>query len=78
LCESDTLDVADLPEAIRGSTELVPVQSGTTAGLSMNDMEKNHIANTLRHTDGNRERAAKILGIGARTLYRKLKEYELS
>jgi two-component system response regulator HydG len=78
LCESDTLDVADLPEAIRGSTELVPVQSGTTAGLSMNDMEKIHIANTLRHTDGNRERAAKILGIGARTLYRKLKEYELS
>lgn len=29
-------------------------------------------------TDGNREQAAKILGIGARTLYRKLKEYELS
>ena len=26
-------------------------------------------------TDGNREQAAKILGIGERTLYRKIKEY---
>ena len=57
---------------------MVPVQSGTTAGLSMNEMEKIHINNTLRLTEGNRERAAKMLGIGARTLYRKLKEYDLS
>jgi transcriptional regulator of acetoin/glycerol metabolism len=28
-------------------------------------------------TDGNREEAARILGIGARTVYRKLKEFDL-
>jgi two-component system response regulator HydG len=28
--------------------------------------------------DGNREQAAKILGIGERTLYRKIKEYDLT
>ena len=76
LCESDTLDVNDLPDGIRGNTDTV--QSDTTAGLSMNEMERIHIANALRLTNGNRERAAQILGIGARTLYRKLKEYDLS
>jgi two-component system response regulator HydG len=48
------------------------------AGLSMADVERIHIANTLKLTAGNRERAAKMLGIGARTLYRKLKEYNLT
>ncbi len=78
LSESPMLDVDDLPDSIRGSTELVPIQTGTTAGLSMDEMDKIHIANTLRLNDGNRERAAKMLGIGARTLFRKLKEYGLS
>ena len=32
---------------------------------------------TLKMTNGNREQAAKILGIGERTLYRKIKEYEI-
>ncbi|MGN6506162.1 MAG: helix-turn-helix domain-containing protein, partial [Tepidisphaeraceae bacterium] len=34
--------------------------------------------NTLKMTHGNREQASKILGIGERTLYRKLKEYDLT
>ena len=33
------------------------------------------ILETLRKTDGNKTQAAKILGIGVRTLYRKLEEY---
>jgi DNA-binding NtrC family response regulator len=32
---------------------------------------------TLAKTKGNREKSAKILGIGERTLYRKIKEYNL-
>jgi len=35
------------------------------------------IAETLKVTVGNREEAAKMLGIGERTLYRKIKQYEL-
>ena len=46
-------------------------------GLSLNELEKQVIAETLTKTKGNRQIAAKILGIGERTLYRKIKEYNL-
>jgi DNA-binding NtrC family response regulator len=78
LADGPKLGVDDLPENVRGSTDIVLASGLSTAGLSMNDMEKLHIANTLKMTEGNREKAAKILGIGARTLYRKLKEYGLN
>jgi two-component system response regulator HydG len=47
------------------------------AGVSLNELEKKAIVDTLAKTEGNREKAAKILGIGERTLYRKIKEYNL-
>ena len=46
-------------------------------GISIEQAEKELIRNTLKLVHGNREQAAKILGIGERTLYRKIKEYEL-
>jgi DNA-binding NtrC family response regulator len=39
-------------------------------------LERQHITRVLAETGGNRERTAAILGISARTLYRKLREYE--
>jgi two-component system response regulator HydG len=47
------------------------------AGVSLNELEKQAIMDTLAKTKDNREKAAKILGIGKRTLYRKIKEYNL-
>ena len=44
-------------------------------GISIEQAERELIRNTLNLTSGNREQAAKILGIGERTLYRKIKEY---
>ena len=46
-------------------------------GISIEQAERELIRNTLKLVNGNREQAAKILGIGERTLYRKIKEYEL-
>jgi DNA-binding NtrC family response regulator len=46
------------------------------ANLSMSEIEKLAIYKALEKTDGNRTQAAKLLGIGLRTLQRKLKEYE--
>jgi two-component system response regulator HydG len=44
----------------------------------MSEVEACFIAETLKVTAGNREEAANMLGIGERTLYRKIKEYGLS
>ena len=75
--ESDVLEIADLPDSLKGSTDLVLAGPPDLAGMTMADVEKLHIMNTLRLFGGNRERTAKALGIGARTLYRKLREYGL-
>ena len=78
MCDRDKLDAADIPPEIAQRPQLA---SGSTsaglAGLPLDELEKQAIADTLAKTKGNREKAAKILGIGERTLYRKIKEYNL-
>ena len=48
-----------------------------TPGMTMAEIERAAIVAALRQTRGNRRKAAEILAIGERTLYRKLKEYEV-
>jgi DNA-binding NtrC family response regulator len=45
-------------------------------GMTMQEMEREAIEAALRRVRGNRRRAAEMLGIGERTLYHKLKEFE--
>jgi DNA-binding NtrC family response regulator len=47
------------------------------SGMTMADVEKATIEAALREHKGNRRRAAEVLGIGERTLYRKIKAYHL-
>ena len=49
---------------------------GTAQSLKLDDVERQHIMQVLKHTGYNRTRAAKMLGIGLRTLQRKLKDME--
>jgi DNA-binding NtrC family response regulator len=51
---------------------------GFRVGMSLDELEKHAIELTLAEVKGNRRQAASILGIGERTLYRKLKEYGLA
>ncbi len=46
-------------------------------GTSLRDVEKEMILRTLSKVGGNKTKAAEILGIGTRTLYRKLEEYQI-
>jgi DNA-binding NtrC family response regulator len=46
--------------------------------LPLADVERDHIVRVLQHVGGNRKKAAQVLKIGERTLYRKIKEYEES
>ena len=72
------LTVGDLPvEIYRRPQELLQAPFGQLAGLSLQEAEKELIRNTLKMVEGNRERAANLLRIGQRTLYRKIKEYDL-
>ena len=50
--------------------------NGTLQPPTLYELERHHILRVLSDAGGNRERAAAILGISARTLYRKLREYE--
>ena len=80
MCDRNTLDVRDIPPEIHIVKQLpgqVVSEIDMTA-RSLNDVEKQHIAKILVLTEGNRAEAARILEIGERTLYRKIKEYNLS
>jgi DNA-binding NtrC family response regulator len=54
-----------------------PAQNNTQEIIPLNQLEKEAIKNALDYTRGNKRNAAKMLNISERTLYRKLKEYEL-
>ncbi len=56
-------------------------QVGSASGLeesllTLEEVEERHVSRILDSVGGNRTQAAKILGIGLRTLQRKLKEYD--
>jgi two-component system response regulator HydG len=73
------LSLRDVPDEIRSSDDAADGQGsvGSLAGVGLDKLEKEAIRQTLAMTAGNREQAAQMLGIGERTLYRKLKEYGL-
>ena len=71
------LVVDDLPAEVRPFPQAAGEDITALAGVSISEAERQLIRNTLKMVGGNRQQAAKILGIGERTLYRKIKEYGL-
>jgi two-component system response regulator HydG len=79
----EVLDVDDLPPELAGGEPAAAAPNGGAGlgdlvGQPLNEVEKLFIAETLKAAGGNREEAAGLLGIGERTLYRKIKEYGLN
>jgi two-component system response regulator HydG len=84
----DTVQLGDLPTQLqdfhmhqkrltaplRHTLEIAAAQPGVT---SLAEMEKQAILDTIRRLNGDKLQAAKLLGIGKTTLYRKLKEYNI-
>jgi len=68
LSKNDQIGPDDLPIDLIGST--------TTNGKRLKDIEKEHILRVLKEAGGQRGKAAEILGVDPKTLYRKLLEYE--
>jgi len=71
------LGPSELPAELRGPAGAEQADFSALTGMSISEAEKELIRNTLKSVNGNRQQAARILGIGERTLYRKIKEYGL-
>ena len=69
--------VAPLAAGMEPPAASAPPSLTIAPGMTMAAIERAAIENALRETRGNRRKAAEILDIGERTLYRKLKEYNL-
>jgi two-component system NtrC family response regulator/two-component system response regulator HydG len=75
-CRGEELTLADLPPEHReGRPVEVREAPGEWAPRPMAEIEREAILRTLDLTGGHRAKAAQLLGIGLRTLQRKLKEY---
>jgi len=67
LSHSDVIDVTELPQDLdRGRGP---------KGTRLEDLERNHILKVLKESGGQRGKAAEVLGIDPKTLYRKLQSY---
>ncbi len=80
LADGDTVTVDVLPVEVGGRQRVEDLpdvaEIRIPAGTSLPEAERTIILDTLQRTDGNKTAAARILGIGLRTLYRKLEQYE--
>jgi two-component system response regulator HydG len=74
LCRNDRLSLDDLPESIRDAAASEPSSITVSVGTPLDEVERRLIRETLRHADGDKSVAAQMLGISARTVYRKLAE----
>ena len=78
---TDVIESAQIPFPRTAQSSTANDGAGSTAAqsapMTLDELEREHILRVLKTSDGNRERAAAILGISSRTLYRKIREYEL-
>ena len=74
VCESERLDVADLPLDIQ-NTHYEQSDETTPGSFELSAMERRHIARVLEDTKGNQTEAARLLKIGLTTLYLNIEEY---
>jgi len=77
-CSLPTIHLADLPTQIRDCEALAAPAAAATDPIAitpLEEMEKQAILHAIQVLDGDKLEAARRLGIGKTTLYRKLKEY---
>ncbi len=72
----DVMQADQFPPFPASTSGQAATASSDQTPLRLEELEREHILRILDQSDGNRERAATILGISSRTLYRKLREYE--
>jgi two-component system response regulator HydG len=78
LTRFEEIVIADLPEKIRDyeSSKLVISGDDPEEFPTLDELERRYIRRVLKATGGNKTLAARILGMGRRTLYRRLEEMD--
>ena len=74
--DTDELQITSLPWELQ-QLLVTGSESSDVAGLQLATIERLHIRKVLGFTKGNKADAARLLGIGLATLYRKIEEYQL-
>lgn len=74
MCTGDEITIQDLPSSIRASSEEKVIS--IPLGIPMDEAEKIIIQENLAANNGNKSKTADVLGIGRKTLHRKLEEWE--
>ena len=80
IARQNSIGVKELPAEVQLPPALQQVERGnhrSSAGLNLDDMERNAILQALAQTHGNKKKAAQILGIQRPTLYNKMKRYAI-
>ena len=75
LCRSKVIDVDDLPQQVRSSDSEKSVTF--TLPVTMDEAEKALILETISYAHGNKTKAAELLGIGRKTITRKMAELRI-
>ena len=81
LCKGDEITPSDLPPEIAGAAvggAAASLPPGASAAPTLEAMERQHIVATLRQVGGHRGKAASLLGIDPKTLYRKILGYQIT
>jgi len=82
LGDQETIDVQDLPPAIRSeqpaSSEMTPQDAASLSTTALAEMERMTILRVFEQAHGDKALAGKMLGISRATLYRKLKRYNIA
>ena len=74
-CSGDCIELDQLPDEIMVKKVDSYKNLEVSAGLTMDEIERRHIINTLKRFNGKKNQAAKELNIGLKTLYRKIERY---
>ena len=79
LADGDAIRAGDLPPEVRSVArpEAEPRSEEAGALLPLLEVERRHLQRVLEQTGGHRARAATVLGISERSLYRKIQEFRL-
>ena len=75
MCKGNVITLEDMPPSVTAESGNDYIK--LTPGITLAEAEKEVIRMTLIHEKGNKTRTAEVLGIGRKTLHRKIQEYHL-